>query len=100
MQGGIERTVFDLQDILRPLLDGMSYGVPVGRAQNQRPEDQHVQRSLKHFVLQRRLASWHFVQYTSVDYRLEALYIYTGQLGFSLEVSQKTIDWRENCSCP
>ena len=62
MQGGIEGTVFDLEDILRSALDGMRYGMSVGRTQNQCPEDQHVQRSLEHFALQRRRASWHFVQ--------------------------------------
>jgi hypothetical protein len=79
MQGGIEKTVFDLQDILRPSLDGMRYGVSVGRAQNQRPEDQHVQRSLEHFAFERRLASWHMEQYTPVDHRLEASSVYTLQ---------------------
>jgi len=39
MQSGVERAVFDLQDIPGPPLDGVGDGVPVGGAQYQRPED-------------------------------------------------------------
>ena len=77
MQGGVERAVFDLEDIPGPSLDGMRDGVSVGRAQNQRPEDQHVQCSLEHFALQWRFASSHFIQYTPLDHRPEVTTLYT-----------------------
>lgn len=68
--------MFDLQDILRSALDGMRDRVSVGRAQKQCPKDQHVQRSLKHFALQRRLAFWHLLEYTPLDHRPEDLAVF------------------------
>ena len=69
--------MFNLEDILGPALDGMGDGVAVGRAQHQRPEDQHVQSPLEHLAFQRRLASWHPIQYTPVDHLPEVTCLYT-----------------------
>lgn len=87
--------MFDLQDILRSALDGMRDGMSVGRAENQRPKHQHVQRSLEHFAFEGRLASWHLAQYTPPDHRPEAsarLYIATI---IYFEIYPKSIEWRK-----
>jgi hypothetical protein len=46
--------------------------VTVGRAKDQRPKDQHIESSLKHFTLQGRFAAWHVLQYTPVGVLLES----------------------------
>lgn len=43
-----------LQDVFGAALDDMSDGVAVGRTQNQRLQDQHVQRALQQISLKRR----------------------------------------------
>ena len=43
--------MFDLQNILRSVLDGVRDGVSVGWTQNQCLKHQHVQCSLDHFAL-------------------------------------------------
>jgi hypothetical protein len=83
MQGGVEGSMFDLQDILGPSLDRMRYGVSVSGAQNQRLQDQHVQRSLKHFALQRRLASWHLGVYSTRSSTGSLIHLYAATLIWS-----------------
>src|SRR5271170_5462148 len=48
-------------------LDGVRDGVAMSRAKHQSLQDQHVERSLDHFTLQRGFAPWHGSQYTPVD---------------------------------
>ena len=59
MQRRIEGPVFDLEHILRPSLDGLGDGLAMGGTQDQRLQDQHVQRALDHFGLERRMTSGH-----------------------------------------
>lgn len=47
LQGGIERTVADLQHLVGLLFYRVSNGMAVCRTKQQRPQDQQVQRSLE-----------------------------------------------------
>ena len=67
VQGGVQGAVFNLEDVVRTTLNGMRDGVTVGRAENQRLEDQHVESSLHHLALNGGFAPWHIPQYTPVD---------------------------------
>ena len=40
--------MFDLQDFVGGMFDGVSYSVAVGRGEQERLEYEHVERSLKH----------------------------------------------------
>lgn len=51
--------MFHLKDFLGTTLDRMGYRMPVGRAERQRLEDEHVESSLRHFTLKRRFTPWH-----------------------------------------
>ena len=64
--------MFDLEDIFGTVFNGVRDCVTVGRAKDQRPEDQHIESSLKHFTLQGGFAAWHVFQYTPVDGLLES----------------------------
>jgi hypothetical protein len=78
MQSRIQRPVFDLENILGTVLNGVRDGVTVGRAKDQRPENQQIESSLKHFTLQGRFAAWHVLQYTPVGDLLEFSLDYAG----------------------
>ena len=43
--------MLDLENIFRPLLDRMRYGVTMGGAQHQGLKSQHIQSSLRHLAL-------------------------------------------------
>jgi hypothetical protein len=51
MKGRIQRPVLDLKHILGLPLDDVGHGVPVGRADGERSEDQQVERPLEQISL-------------------------------------------------
>ena len=53
MQGRIERSVFDLQYVVRASLDGVRDGMAVGGAEEEGLQDEKVQGSLQQLALER-----------------------------------------------
>jgi hypothetical protein len=72
MERGVQRAVFDLQNIVGAVLDDVSDGVAVGRTQGQRLQNQHVERALNQVALKRRSATlWHTNHSTPEDHLLK-----------------------------
>ena len=74
--------MFNLEDLLRTMLNGVRDGVTVGRAKNQRLKDQHIESSLEHLSLHGGSAPWHVFQYTPLDYLPKKHNCYTPQIQF------------------
>jgi hypothetical protein len=55
----IQGSVFHLEHVVGLPLDDLGDGLAMGGTEDQRSQDQHVQRSLHHLGLQRRMASRH-----------------------------------------
>lgn len=73
MQSRVQRAVLNLKDFFRSMLDRVGDGVPMGGSQDQRLQHQHIESSLEHLGLKRRLTSGHVFQYTPLDDLLEQL---------------------------
>jgi hypothetical protein len=60
VQGGVKRTVLNLQDFVGAVLDNVGNGVTVGWAEKQCLQDQQIERALQEIGFERRCASfWH-----------------------------------------
>jgi hypothetical protein len=71
VESGIERAVFDLEDIVRAMLDYVGDGVTVGGAADQCFEDEQVEGALEHFPFERVSASdrHRIAEYAPIDDR-------------------------------
>jgi pimeloyl-ACP methyl ester carboxylesterase len=58
MERRIQRPVLDLQHTLRTLLNDVGDGVAVGRAEQERPQNQDVERALDQLAVERRCAAF------------------------------------------
>lgn len=74
--------MFNLEDVLRTMLDGVCDCVTVSRAKDQRLKNQQIQSSLEHLTLKRGLAPGHVLQYTPVGDRPDKHNCYTLQRRF------------------
>src|SRR5262249_1828606 len=93
----IERAVFDFEHVGGSALDGVGDGVAMRRPKREGAEDQHVERALQHFALERRSVSFRHKlrgDYTPVDDRVQestanrsGLMIYTAEIVFRSQES-------------
>src|SRR5687768_5262635 len=67
MEGRVERSVFNLEHLLRAPLNRVGDCLAMSRSRHECSKNQHVQGTLNHLGLQRGPASWH----VSIDDRLE-----------------------------
>lgn len=68
MQSRIQGPVFNLEYILRTMLNRMGNRVPVGWTENQRLKDQHVESPLEHLTLEWGFTPRHMLHYTPLDH--------------------------------
>jgi len=74
MQGRIERTLLDLQNVIRSAFDDVGDGVAVGGTEHESAQDQHVQSALQHFLASLTFIACLAAPFLGLECRWEGLY--------------------------